>query len=185
MSHRTSYRHRIIPIHEAPPISQFRGVRTRRRTNTAAARRPEEADAYLSPELGLNQTDTFTSNRYAVKPNRPRGPDSENPKEGQMVVKEKVSGPRSEEKRRRCQRLDFPETRYLRPDTWFFQSLNLPLQARIARHNRSEINDVDDPGDSVGCEEVSVSFHRALPRGSNSDCRAWAWSTSRCSFSSR
>jgi hypothetical protein len=42
--------------------------------------------------LGLHQTNTFTFNRYAVKPGRQCGPHSEKPKPGEMVVKKKVSG---------------------------------------------------------------------------------------------
>jgi len=40
----------------------------------------------------LNQTNTFTSNRYAVKRDREQGPPSEKPKAREMVVKKKVSG---------------------------------------------------------------------------------------------
>jgi hypothetical protein len=46
--------------------------------------------------LGLNQTNTFTFNRYAVKPGRQHGPCSEKPNVREMVVKKKVSGPRSQ-----------------------------------------------------------------------------------------
>src|SRR5450755_4551514 len=66
--HQSSYRHRAIPIHEAPPISQFRGVRTRMAHNYRSARRLKEADAYLSPEywdetkqILLHSTDTLSS----------------------------------------------------------------------------------------------------------------------------
>jgi hypothetical protein len=38
----------------------------------------------------LNQTNTFTFNRYAVKPRRQHRPHSEKPNEGEMVVKNKV-----------------------------------------------------------------------------------------------
>lgn len=37
--------------------------------------------------LGLNQTNTFTFNRYAVKPYRWSGPHSEKPNHREMVVK--------------------------------------------------------------------------------------------------
>ena len=48
-------------------------------------------------KLGLNQTNTFTSNRYAVKPGRQHGPHSEKPKERQMVVKKRqVQGSKSQ-----------------------------------------------------------------------------------------
>ena len=67
-SHRTYYRHGAIPIHEAPPISQFRGVRHEWHTNNRGLDALKEADAYLSPELGIKPTNTFTSNTYAVKP---------------------------------------------------------------------------------------------------------------------
>jgi hypothetical protein len=56
----------------------------------------KEAAAYLSPKLGLNQTNTFTFNRYAVKQGRKLRPPSEKPKESKMVVKKKVSGPSSQ-----------------------------------------------------------------------------------------
>ena len=44
--------------------------------------------------LGLNQTNTFTFNRYAVKPGRQHGPHSEKPSEGEMVAQKRsqVSG---------------------------------------------------------------------------------------------
>jgi hypothetical protein len=46
--------------------------------------------------MGLNQTNTFTFNRYAVKPGRQpgrqHGPHSEKPNTREMVVKKKVSG---------------------------------------------------------------------------------------------
>src|SRR5260370_42660207 len=69
----------------------------------------------------------------------------------------------------------------------FIQLFDLPLEPRIPRNDRREISDVDDPGEGVGDKQVWVSahLHLTLPRGSNSDSRAWASSTSRCRLSNR
>ena len=117
--------------------------------------------------LGLNQTNTFTFNRYAVKPRRQHRQHSEKPNAGEMVVKNKsqVPGLRCQEKlgnEIRCMSLR-PDTCHLRPDSWFFQVFDLPFQARIARHNRSQIKDVDDPGGGIGCKKVSISTHPMSP----------------------
>ena len=64
-----------------------------------------------------------------------------------------------------------PATCHLRPDTRLFQVPDLPLDARIARHNCPQIDDVDDPGGGIGGKKVSVS-HRVLPRRFVRDSRA-------------
>lgn len=91
------------------------------------------------------------------------------------------------------------------PITWdpsfiFPETINLPLQLRIARHDRRQIGDVNDPRERISGKKVGVitfhrmhlisrssshAPHRTLPRGAISDSSACAWSTSRCSFSSR
>jgi hypothetical protein len=60
--------------------------------------------------LGLNQTNTFTFNRYAVKPGRQQGPHNEKPNEGEMVAQKKVSGVTYQIQPHGFSRDAFPET---------------------------------------------------------------------------
>lgn len=81
------------------------------------------------------------------------GRSNEKPKEGEMVAAQDVASRAS-------------------ADLFFLQGFNLAQQARVATDDRSQIGDVDDPGDSKGCKQVWVSAHLTLPRGSKSDSRA-------------
>jgi hypothetical protein len=70
----------------------------------------------------LNQTNTFTFNRYAVKPDRQHAPHSEKLKEGEMVARKRGKwlqgkGPRSKVSGARFKLMVSVGIFFLRPET--------------------------------------------------------------------
>ena len=89
---------------------------------------------------------------------------SEKPKEVQMVAGVTLA---------RCRR------RIYFLNLFRVEVLHFTAKLRVPSRDGRQVSSVDDPGGSVGGIQIHIRVfaHLIFPRGSVSDCMAWAWST--------